>query len=130
MTIKKLSKSLRQAVDWLVKNDEGCSTIKLDNRLAVCVGWQEGYSETDGTVIHSASEPKFAIAAGIKVWTSDDMRTDFDWINSPYYENGEVLSDDCSISPNENYDSLAKFFLEDYAELSKREIESDGLIVE
>lgn len=129
MTKQELAKEIKSAVEWLIKEDCGCSTIKLDDRLAVCVGWSSGYYKDDETVIHSKENPKWCINAGIKVWTSDDMRTDFDWINSPYEANGEVWDNDCSISPNEDYESLAEFFLKDYEILSAMTIAEDGRIL-
>ena len=111
MKKQELAQEIKSAVEWLIKEDCGCSTIKLDDRLAVCVGWSDGYNESDEMVIHSKGSPTFCINAGIKVWTSDDLRTDFDWINGPYKEDGEVLDNDCSVSPNEDYENLAELFL-------------------
>ena len=38
-----LAKEIKSAVEWLIRENCGCSTIKLDEKLAVCVGWSEGY---------------------------------------------------------------------------------------
>ena len=129
MKKQELAQEIKSAVEWLIKEDCGCSTIKLDDRLAVCVGWSDGYNESDEMVIHSKGSPTFCINAGIKVWTSDDLRTDFDWINGPYKEDGEVLDNDCSVSPNENYENLAEFFLKNYEALSAMTIAKDGRLV-
>ena len=129
MKKQELAQEIKAAVEWLIKEDCGCSTIKLDDRLAVCVGWSDGYDEKDETVIHSKESPTYCINAGIKVWTSDDLRVDFDWINSPYDGNGEVWNDDCSISPNENYEKLAEYFLIEYETLSAMTIAKDGKIL-
>ena len=53
MTIKKLAKQLRGAVKWLRNYDEGCVTIGLDNKLAICIGWSNGYDDNDESAIHS-----------------------------------------------------------------------------
>lgn len=129
MTKDILAKEIQSAVKWLIEEDCGCSTIKLDNRLAVCVGWSDGYDPNDAWGIHSKESPTFCITAGIKVWTSDDLRTDFDWINSPYYEGGEVWDDDQSISLNEDYEALAEFYLKEYETLSGMTIAKDGRIL-
>lgn len=71
----------------------------------------------------------FAINAAIKVWTSDDMRTDLDYINAPYYENGDVIDIGIYISKNEDYDKLAEDFLEEYEKIKDLEIRDDGLII-
>lgn len=129
MTKEKLAKAIEEAVGWLVSEECGCSTIKLDSSLAVCVGWSNGFDVNDTTVIHSKEAPTWAICVGIKVWTSDSMRTDFDWINSPYVEDGEVLNNDCSIAPNEDCNKLAEWLLAEYKALSELELESDGRIL-
>lgn len=124
-----IAKFLKDSVEWLVDEDMGCTCYKLDDRLGICVGWQDGYDADDSTVIHSASEPTYAIVAGIKVYTSDDMRTDYDWINYPYFANGDVYDASVSIGPNENYDELAKFFIKEFDAMEDWEIEEDGLVI-
>ena len=124
-----LAKEIKSAVETLVKEDCGCSTIKLDEKLAVCIGWASGYNTKDIDVIHSEKNPTFCINAGIKVWTSDSLRTDYDFINSPYYEDGSVWDTDCTISPHEKYEVLADYLLKEYKSLLKFEIEDDGKII-
>ena len=129
MTKDILAKEIQSAVKWLIEEDCGCSTIKLDDRLAVCVGWSDGYDPNDAWGIHSKENPTFSITAGIKVWTSDYLRTDFDWINSPYYSNGNVWCNDLTISSDNNYKAIAEWFWKEYQVLSKFEISKDGLIL-
>jgi hypothetical protein len=129
MTKDILAKEIQSAVKWLIEEDCGCSTIKLDDRLAVCVGWSDGYDPNDAWGIHSKENPTFCITAGIKVWTSDYLRTDFDWINSPYYSNGNVWCNDLTISSDNNYKAIAEWFWKEYQVLSKFEISKDGLIL-
>ena len=124
-----LAKEIKSAVEWLKKEDCGCSTNKLDEKLAICVGWSEGYDVNDKDAIHSRENPTWCINVGIKVWTSDMLRTDYNFINSPYYENGEVWDTDCTISFNENYNMLTDYLLQEYENLSKFEIEDDGKII-
>ena len=124
-----LAKEIQSAVKWLIEEDYGCSTIKLDDRLAVCVGWSDGYDPNDAWGIHSKENPTFCITAGIKVWTSDYLRTDFDWINSPYYSNGNVWCNDLTVSSDNNYKTIAEWFWKEYQTLSKFEISKDGLIL-
>ena len=129
MTEKELARRLESAVLWLVKEDCGCVTIDLGGCLAVCVGWSDGFDEHDASVIHASDDKSWAICAAIKVWTSDDMRTDLDWINMPYNEDGDVWDTTLSIAPNENYKSTAHWFLKEYAAMSAYEIADDGRIV-
>lgn len=130
MQTKQLSQWLKDSVNWLIDHQEGCSTYKLDDHLAVCVGWSGGYEdEPDESLIQAIDDLTFAINAAIKVWTSDSMRTDLDYINVPYYENGDVVDTTVSISEDEDYDKLAEYFLEEYERLKDLEIRDDGLII-
>lgn len=130
MQTKQLSQWLKDSVNCLIDHQEGCCTYKLDDHLAVCVGWSGGYSdEPDESLIQGIDDLTFAIDAAIKVWTSDSMRTDLDYINVPYYENGDVIDIGISISKNEDYDKLAEYFLKEYEGLKDLEIRDDGLII-
>lgn len=130
MQTKQLSQWLKDSVNCLIDHQEGCCTYKLDDHLAVCVGWSGGYeAEPDESLIQAIDDLTFAVNAAIKVWTSDDMRTDFDYINAPYYENGDVFDIEVYISKNEDYDKLAEDFLEEYEKLKDLEIRDDGLII-
>ena len=130
MQTKQLSQWLKDSVNCLIDHQEGCCTYKLDDHLAVCVGWSGGYeAEPDESLIQAIDDLTFAINAAIKVWTSDDMRTDLDYINAPYYENSDVVDIRISISEDEDYDKLAEYFLEEYERLKDLEIRDDGLII-
>lgn len=130
MQTKQLSQWLKDSVNCLIDHQEGCCTYKLDDHLAVCVGWSGGYEdEPDESLIQGIDDLTFAIDAAIKVWTSDSMRTDLDYINVPYYENGDVIDIGISISKNEDYDKLAEYFLKEYEGLKDLEIRDDGLII-
>lgn len=130
MQTKQLSQWLKDSVNCLIDHQEGCGTYKLDDHLAVCVGWSGGYpNEPDESLIQGIDDLTFAIDAAIKVWTSDSMRTDLDYINVPYYENGDVIDIGISISKNEDYDKLAEYFLKEYEGLKDLEIRDDGLII-
>lgn len=127
---KDVERFLKGAVKDIMDEKGTCATMKLDNRLAVCVGWSDGYYDDDVSVIHAKNDPEWGMNAGIKVWTSDSMRTDFDFINAPYNEDtGDVWDTSVSISPNEDYASLASYFEEEYDKMKEYEIEKDGKIV-
>lgn len=130
-TAETLAKDIKDAVDWLVGEQEGCVTLKLDDKLAVCVGWSGGYgNEKRDDVIQSTEDPDYAINAGIKVWTSDDMRTDYDWINYPYYKNGDIEDTGLSLEADEDYTKAAEWLLGEYDRMKNYEISDDGEIVE
>lgn len=126
-----LAKEIRSAVEWLKEEDCGCVTLKLNGTLAVCVGWSDGFDPDDDTVIHSKSSPTCAICAAIKAWGSDDLRTDLDYIDAPYYEDGSVYDIEQSIYPDdEDYAWLATHFLNEFDILKEMDIDKKGLIHE
>lgn len=129
MQTKQLSQWLKESVDWLIDHQKGCCTFTLDDHLAVCVGWSEGYTDEpgEGLIIDNST---FAVNAAIKVWTSDDMRTDLDYINAPYYPNGDVADISVSISEDEDYDKLAEYFLKEYEGFKSVVISDNGEITE
>lgn len=129
--MKQLSQWLKESVDWLIDRQEGCCTFILDDHLAVCVGWSAGYGdELREDIIQAKDEPDYAINIALKVWTSDDMRTDLDYINFPYYPNGDVADIAVSISKDEDYDKLAEYFLKEYEWFKSVVISDNGEITE
>ena len=126
----KIAKFVKESVEWLVKNQQGCCRYKLDDHLAVFVGWSEGYGdEIRDDVIQAKDYPDYGINAGIKVWTSDDMWTDYDWLNFPYEEDGNVWDMGFSIKPNDDYELVAKSLLDMYYEVNGFTIADDGKIL-
>ena len=127
----KIAKFVKESVEWLIKEQEGCCTYRLDEHLAVCVGWSAGYgNEKRDDVIQAKDNLDYSINAGIKVWTSDSaMLTDYDWINFPYEENGDVWDMGIGISPNDNYQSIAKSLLKWYDEVKDFRLNNKGLIL-
>ena len=128
---QEIAKYIEESVQWLISEKQGCCHYKLDEHLAVCVGWSAGYGdEKRDDVIQDEDSLDWGIDAGIKVWTSDaSMLTDYDWINFPYYESGDVIDMGCSIAPNDNYEYIAKYLLEMYDEVKDLELADDGLIL-
>lgn len=125
---KEIANFVKESVKWLNENQMGCCHYKLDDHLAVCVGWADtGYSE-------------YAISAGIKVLTSAYMLTDYDWINFPYYKNGEVLDMGYTLAyPGDiadgkaewiHYEDVAEDLLRWYDEVKYLEMDNTGLIKE
>lgn len=125
-----IAKFIEESVKWLIKEQEGCCNYKLNDHLAVCVGWSAGYgTEKRNDVIQSIDEPDFGINVGIKVWTSDSaMLTDYDWINFPY-DDEDVWDMGLSVPYNADYDSLAKSMLEWYEEAKEFDMTDGGKIL-
>lgn len=130
-TVDNVAKWLKDSTDWLIDHQEGCCTLKLDDRLAICVGWSGGFGdEPRKDIIQAINDLDYAVVAGIKVWTSDDLRTDYDWINFPYCKGGDVYDDTYAIAKDENFNWLANALITDYEILEELTIETDGLIKE
>lgn len=130
-TMDNVAKWLKESTDWLIDNQQGCCTLKLDDRLAICVGWSNGFGdEPRKDVIQAIDNLDYAVVAGVKVWTSDDMRTDFDFINFPYCKGGDVYDDTYTIAKNEDFNWLANALITNYEVLEGLEIDKDGLIKE
>ena len=128
---KEIAKWIEESVEWLIKEKQGCCRYQLDDHLAIFVGWSAGYGdEKRYNVIQDEDALDWGIDVGIKVWTSDYMQTDYDWLNFPYYESGDVIDMGLSVAPNENYDQLAKRLLKMYDEVKDLELADDGLILE
>lgn len=128
---KDIIKFIKESVEWLVTEQQGCCHYKLDDHLAICVGWSAGYgTELRNDVIQAKDEPDYGINVGIKVWTSDaTMLTDFDWINFPYYDDGEVLDMSLEIAPNENYKHITDSLLKWYNEIKNISLDNNGKIL-
>ena len=127
----KIAEFVKESVEWLQKEQLGCCHYKLDDHLAVVVGWSAGYGdEVRDDVIQAKDNPDYGINAGIKVWTSDYMLTDYDWINFPYREDdGEVWDMGFGIEPNDDYELVAKSLLDMYYDVNGFTIADDGKIL-
>lgn len=127
----KIAKFIEDAVNGLKNGEATNYRYKLDDRLAIFVGWSEGFDEDDDSYIHSEESPDWVVVAGIKVWTSDSMWSDFDYLNYPYYEDsGDAIDVTYTISPEENFTQLANELLSDYDEIKDLVITKEGKVVE
>lgn len=122
---------LNEAITSLKGGLNGCWTHRIDDRLAICVGWEAGFGEEPRTdVIQCEDDLDWALVAAIKVYTSDDMLTDMEYINYPYYKSGEVIDYSVSIEPHEDITKLATYFIDCYDKIKYLNIDEDGLILE
>jgi len=128
--MSKIAQFIKESVEWLVENQEGCCRYQLDDHLAIFVGWSGGYGkEPRKDVIQAKDDPDWGINVGIKVWTSDYMQTDFDWLNFPYEEDGDVWDMSLSIAPNDDYERIAKSLLKWYNEVKEFDMTDGGMIL-
>ena len=127
---EQIKEFIKESVEWLQKEQMGCCRQKLDDHLAIFVGWSAGYGEEKrDDVIQAKDSPDWGINVGVKVWTSDDLWTDYDWINFPYREDGEVYYMGMSIAPNDNYEVIVDILLKWYYEVSSFTLADDGKIL-
>lgn len=125
-----VAKFIKDSVNGLIKGDATNYRYKFDDRLALFVGWSDGYDENDDSYIHDKDDPSYVVVAGIKVWTSDSMWTDYDWLNYPYLENGTVLDVFTPVYVDEDLASLAKDFIDDYKSMSsKYKMDKSGKVI-
>ena len=135
-----IAKFIKESIEWLVAEQYGCCRLKLDDHLAIFVGWSAGYGkEKRNDVVQAKDDPDYGINVGIKVWTSDDMWTDFDWLNFPYYKNGDVLDMSLAVAYKDDiadgllesvdYEPLADTLLRWYDDVKDLEMNDDGMII-
>lgn len=121
--IKKLAKFLKESVEWLVNNDQGCCHFNLSEDLCVAVGWSGGWDENDDTVIHSRTDKDWCIDQEIKVRNDFDC-ADLEYMNAPWYtanKGGDVWSTAVSVQPNQSdkdFEADAEFFLGQFVEMT------------
>lgn len=130
--IAKVADFLEKACDDFKEDGEGCRRFKLSNDLALYVGWSDGYDMADTDIIKSKKGQRliegqdnprtcgWAVNAAIKVRNDYDW-SDFDFLDYPFYEDGDCWDDGVSVSPNLNhkdYEALAKSFLEDFVAMT------------
>ena len=126
----KIAKFIKESVEWLQKEQQGCCRYELDDNLAIYVGWSAGYGEEKrDDVIQDKDSPDWGIDVGLKVWTSDYMQTDYDCLNFPYEQDGEVWDMGFSVAPNADYESLAKDLLDWYEQAKYLRLADDGKIL-
>lgn len=120
----KIEKFIRNSVNSLLDGSVTNCRYILDDRLAIFVGWSDFGDE-------------WYIVSGIKVHTSDSHWTDYDYLNFPYYDNGElidieeVIGTTNNIDPDFNYIETARYFSIAYNDILKKlDINKDGMIIE
>ena len=122
--IKKVADFLKESCDYFKNQGEGCCHLNLNDDLALYVGWSDGYDMADEDIIKSKEGQRqngswtcgWAVNAGVKVRNDFDC-ADYDMLNFPYYEDGEVADTGLSMRPNQSrreYRKDARWFLESF----------------
>ena len=129
---QKAAAFIKESVEWLLSQDCGCCTIRLTTSTQLAVGWENGFDPKDPSVIHSKSEPTWGICVGIKALEGDDMKTDFEYLTTPYVadgdDEGEVFSNlEMPLSREDDYEKTFEYLIGEYGSLLKEyKIQEDG----
>lgn len=121
---QKAATFIKESIEWLLSQECGCCTVRLTRATQLAVGWEKGFDPEDSSVIHSKSEPEWGICVGIKAVDGDDMKTDFEWLTTPYVADGanegEVFSNlEEPLSPKDDYEEVFKYLMGQYQEVMK-----------
>lgn len=119
---------LETACDYFKFEGEGCYNFPLSDDLVLAVGWSYGYDMADEDLIKSKYGQEqcgdwtcgWAVNAGIKIRNDSDC-ADYDFLNYPWYKDGEVADTGLSMSPyatRRSYRKDARWFLEKFVEIT------------
>ena len=132
LSADKAAKFIKESVEWLLQEEIGCCTKELTPEVQLAVGWLNGYDPEDQTLIHSKEDPTWCICVGIVAADGDDMKTDLEWLTTPYVADGENEGDVFSelmepLSPNDNYAKVFEYLAKEYEGILKEyNVHSDG----
>ena len=124
MELKEIRQFIADSVDSLKTSEVTNCTLKINDKLGVCIGWSSGFGEElRGDVVQDTDNPDYAICVGIKDLTSDSLQDDFDMLDFPLDDRGNILDMSISLSPQDeqnNYQYVANDVL-DWLEALKKE---------
>lgn len=125
--LKEVAKFLKDEVEFLKENEEYAGGwLQLSNGLAIVVCWEEGWGkEKRDDAIQSKSNPDYALVAGIKVYNPHDTPDYWTMLSD---EEGNIVTETTGITPNENYEHLAKVLLQDFENVKDVDYDEDGVI--
>ena len=124
--IKELATWLKDEVEFLKANQDYVGGwYDLGNGLAATVLWEEGFGEEKrDDVIQATDNQDWALCAGVMIINKDD--TPDGWFMPWDSKTGDLLCETTSIAPNEDYEKLAGWLLDDYNKLKAADIKSNG----
>ena len=126
VSVKELAKWLKEEVEFLKENQEYVGGwYDLDGVLAATVLWEEGWGdEPRDDVIQATDNPDWGLCAGIMLMNLDD--TPDGWFMPWDSKTGDIICETTGIEPNEDYEKLAQFLLDDYNYVKDAEIKPNG----
>lgn len=127
---QKIVAFVKDGIEFLLKNNEGCAEYELDNDLSIFCGWSDGYDKNDESGIKPTDEEEstWRINVGIKC-NHDYLKTDFDWLNFPYNEKtGEVWDTGLTVDKNGISIEDAQWLIDEYKEIREALDKGDLLL--
>lgn len=110
----KIAKFIKDSVNDLMTTDYTNSRYILDDDLAIFVGWSDGYDETpEEGEIYKEDSPTWRPNVGIKVRNDYDW-ADYDFLNFPWYPDGEVWDTGVTLNKADDYSSEADWMIKNY----------------
>lgn len=127
MSTKNLARWLDEEVEFLKENqDYTGGYAQLGNGLAVVVLWSPGYGDDErDDVIQAEDNRDYALCAGIKVYNPSDTPDGWTMLSD---KEGNILTDETSITPDEDYTALAKFLLDEFSRFETADYDEDGVV--
>ena len=127
--IKELAKWLEEEVEFLKDNQEFVGGWNdLGNGLAAVVLWEDGWGDDHrDDAIQATDKPDWALCAGIMLINKDD--TPDGWFMPWDSKTGEIICETTGILPDEDYEKLAGFLLDDFNRVKDLEIKPNGEVI-
>ena len=127
--IKELAKWLEEEVEFLKNNQDYVGGwYDLGNGLGAVVLWEEGWGdEIRDDAIQATDNPDWALCAGIMLINKDD--TPDGWFMPWDSKTGDIICETTGITPNEDYEKLAGWLLDDFNSVKDLEIKPNGEVI-
>ena len=110
-----IAKFIEKAVNDLMTTDYTNNRYILDDDLAIFVGWSDGYDDKEilDYELYKENSPTWRINVGIKVRNDWDW-ADYDFLDFPWYPDGEVWDTGVTVNKDEDYGKIADWMIENY----------------
>lgn len=127
MSTKNLARWLDEEVEFLKENqDYTGGYAQLGNGLAAVVLWSPGFGDDErDDVIQAEDNRDYALCAGIKVYNPSDTPDGWTMLSD---KEGNILTDEISIIPDEDYTALAKSLLDEFSRFETADYDEDGVV--
>ena len=123
----KMLKDLTEWVKWLKEMAEKDEALAVswfggteDEKFNIVGGWSEGFSEDYSDILHiSKSNPSYAMCIKVVVNEGPYAYADYDSLNMPANEEGEVDDTCIALELDDDPEATALFYLNEWERISK-----------